>query len=247
MRVSRESHQRHGQAHTGQGLRDLLPWTPTLLGVVALFVLLIVAATRFTPSPAPAAIPPAPTFLPPPVLSPADLASAPAPLPSLPYEPPPSAGPPAPVPTSTVAQPDEGVVPAGVTKKPRPSRTPSRAATTTPAPAPTAGPVRGRYQVLNSYGGSFIGEVLVSNTSARDSGWQVQLRFPAAVGELITAWVEGAPQATLRRSGDSYIWSSGAPVAAGAQVPLRFHFNRSGTGNLPSSCTVNGGSCTGVR
>jgi hypothetical protein len=106
--------------------------------------------------------------------------------------------------------------------------------------------VSGHYRVTDSYPESFIGEVLIANSAGSDRDWRVELRFPAAVGDLVTSWVEGAPQATLRRSGNSYIWSSGAPVSARSQVPLRFHFRRAGSGNLPSFCTVNGAACTGL-
>lgn len=239
MRASQRRHQEHGRAHTGHGLPDLLPWAPTLLGVVALFVLLIVAATRFTSSPAPAALPPAPTFLPPPVLAPAQLPPDPDAVPAGPGSSAAAAS------TSASARPSKQSLPARTTTTPRPA--PSSSRPTTTAPAPTVGPVTGRYRVLDSYPESFIGEVLIANSAGRDSAWRVELRFPAAVGDLVTAWVEGAPQATLRRSGDTYIWSSGAPVPAGSQVPLRFHFSRSGSGNLPTACTVNGGSCAGVR
>jgi len=237
MRATQGRHQENGQAHNGQGLRDLLPWTPTLIGVLALVVLLIIAATRFASSPAPAALPPAATFLPPPVL-------APIPLPPGQALPPLSPAPPAAsVDTAASARPGKQVIPATAPTSPRPSRSSSRPTT---APAPSPGPVSGHYRVMDSYADSFIGEVLVANSSGSDRDWRVELRFPAAVGDLITSWVEGAPQATLRRSGASYIWSSGVPVPAGSQVPLRFHFRSAGSGNLPTACTVNGGACTGL-
>ena len=236
MRASQGRHQENGQAHNGQGLRDLLPWTPTLIGVLALIVLLIVAATRFTSSPAPAALPPAATFLPPPVLAPIPLPPGQA---ALPLSPAPSA---VSVSTSASARPGKSK-PATTPTSPRPARSSSRPSTT---PAPPAGPVSGHYRVMDSYADSFIGEVLVANSAGSDRDWRVELRFPATVGDLVTSWVEGAPQATLSRSGAGYIWSSGVPVPAHSQVPLRFHFSRSGSGNLPSACTVNGSACTGL-
>ncbi|RSM73168.1 hypothetical protein DMB66_03840 [Actinoplanes sp. ATCC 53533] len=236
MRVSQGRHEENGQAHTGLGLRDLLPWTPTVVGVLTLIVLLVVAATRFAASPAPAALPPAPTFLPPPVLAPIPLPPGQA---AVPISPAPSA---ASVSTSASARPDK-TRPATAPTSPRPSRSTSRPTT---APAPPAGPVSGHYRVMDSYADSFIGEVLIANSAGSDRDWRVELRFPAAVGDLVTSWVEGAPQATLRRSGDSYIWSSGVPVPARSEVPLRFHFRRAGSGNLASSCTVNGTACTGL-
>jgi hypothetical protein len=223
MRVSRGEHQERRRALSGPALRDLLPWLPTLLGVCALIALLIIAATSFTSSPEVRAVPPAPPFLPAPAATPTTSPS-------------PTSAPPS-------ARPGSQMRPATATTSPRPARSSSRA-TTAPAPAP--GPVSGRYRVVDSYDNAFIGEVLVANSSGRDSDWRVELRFPPAVGDLITSWVESAPQATLRRSGDSFIWSSGVPVPARGQVALRFHFSRSGSGNLPSACTVNGQGCSGL-
>ena len=223
MRVSRDEHQERRRALSGPALRELLPWLPTLLGVCALIALLIIAATRFASSPEVRAVPPAPPFLPVPAQTPTTSAT--------PVSAPPS------------SRPGPRMRPATATTSPRPARSSSRA-TTAPAPAP--GPVSGRYRVVDSYDNAFIGEVLVANSSGRDSNWRVELRFPPAVGDLITSWVESAPQATLRRSGDSFIWSSGVPVPARGQVALRFHFSRSGSGNLPSACTVNGQGCSGL-
>jgi hypothetical protein len=217
-------------------VRELLPWLPTVAGVGALIVLLIIAATRFTSSPEVSAVPPPQPFLPAPAESPVRTAPAesPAELPAVPGA---SAGTPGASPSVT-----RQVRPATHPTSPRPTR-----ATTAPTTAPTRSPVTGRYRVVDSYADAFIGEVLVANSSGTDRDWRVELRFPPAVGELITSWVESAPQATLRRSGNTYVWTSGAPVAAHAEVALRFHFHRSGSGDLPSSCTVGGSACTGVR
>ncbi|MFY1699513.1 MULTISPECIES: cellulose binding domain-containing protein [unclassified Solwaraspora] len=126
------------------------------------------------------------------------------------------------------------VLPPGVTTAP---------ARTTP-PAPPANPeVIGQYRVLQQFGDAFIAEVLVVNTSRRDRDWTVTLRFPGNVGRLYAAWVEGAPQATLRQSGRDYIFTSGVPVAGNSSVPLRFHFERRGHGSEPQRCAVNGAAC----
>ena len=232
MRVTRGEHQESGRARAGRALRELLPWAPTLLGVCALVALLIFAATRFSSAPHVQAVAPvpAPPILPVPTLTPA---VPPAPTAA-------SATAPAPVSTS----PGRRMRPATMTTSPRPARSSSRA---TIAPVPAPGPLSGRYRVLDSYADAFIGEVLITNSAGRAGDWRVELRFPAGVGELITSWVESAPQATLRRSGDAYVWSSGVPVAAQEQVALRFHFGRTGGGDRPSACTVNGRGCTGLR
>jgi hypothetical protein len=106
--------------------------------------------------------------------------------------------------------------------------------------------VSGRYRVLNSFVDSFIGEVLVSNSSSSPHDWSVRLRFPSNVGNLRTSWVESQPQATLTRSGQTFIWTSTVPVNAGSSVALRFQFDRGGTNSNPDTCTVNGASCFGL-
>jgi hypothetical protein len=209
-----------------------MPWVPVALGVCALVALLIVAAVPFVSSPEPQL--------------------GPAPQPFLPAEPPaqvdpsPSAREPAPARPSSAGVPAEPTQAGSAAGEPTvttaPPRRPSPSRTTPAQPSP----VTGRYRVLDSFDDGFVGEVRISNTSGRDSDWVVRLRFPANVGELITSWVESAPQATLSRAGDRYVWSSGAPVPAHGAVELRFHFARSGTGNLPSACTVNGEACSGL-
>ena len=122
----------------------------------------------------------------------------------------------------------------------RPATAPTSAARTS---RPSVGPVSGRYRVVDSYDDAFIGEVLVTNTSGGNRDWWVELRFPARVEDLITSWVESAPQATLHRSGPAFVWTSRVPVPAGGAVALRFHFSRTGSGDLPSVCTVNEAAC----
>jgi Cellulose binding domain len=127
------------------------------------------------------------------------------------------------------------------------SARPTTHRTTAPAPPPAPATVTGRYLVLNSYQDAFIAEVLVGNVSDRPRNWTVQLDFPGTVGTLVTSWVESAPQATLKRVGTAYRWTAGVPVEAHSSVALRFHFKRSGTGNLPLTCAVNGTACAGVE
>lgn len=98
---------------------------------------------------------------------------------------------------------------------------------------------------MASFHDAFQGEVLVANNDRTARHWTVELRFPENVGRLWTYWVESAPQATLRRSGDWYVFTSTAPLAAGASVPLRFHFERQGRGDIPAECRASGTSCTG--
>ncbi|MCA2217341.1 cellulose-binding protein [Jidongwangia harbinensis] len=198
-----------------------------VLGLLVAGVVLVAAPDRRAATPLP---PPPPPFLPPPSAEfvPAVPAFSDTPSDTVPRPGTSSAGrPPAPEPTATTVRP--------------PSPPPSRGR---PAPTrPPAAPVTGRYRVVQSFADGFIGEVLIVNTTARDRNWTARLAFPGNVGALRTSWVESAPQATLGRDGDAFVWTSGAPVAARSRVALRFHFTRSGSGDRPRQCTVSGSAC----
>ena len=204
-------------------LLDLIFWLPTFAGVAVLVAGLAFIGVRvFGTSDEPVGLLPPPVQQSPPGL--ADPSGAGATDGAAPVE---SSGPAVPTAGPTDSPADRP------TTKTRP-----------PATRPPAGPVTGTYRVLNSYGDAFIAEVLVANSAGRASDWTVTVRFPSTVGRLITSWVESAPQATLTISGQTYTWRSGVPVPAGSSVPLRFHFARSGTGDFPAACTVNGSPCT---
>jgi hypothetical protein len=172
--------------------------------------------------------PPPPPFLP----APSQEAALPAPSreAALPAPSGPSATPAAPPASRTAVPVRTGVRPAP----------PSRAR---PATVPPPVTVTGRYRVVDSFDDGFIGEVLVVNRTDRDRDWTVRLRFPGNVRDLRTSWVESAPQATAGTDGGTFVWASGVPVAAGSSVALRFHFSRSGSGDRPRTCTVNGSAC----
>ncbi|GAB7047825.1 hypothetical protein JCM9534A_29510 [Catenuloplanes indicus JCM 9534] len=101
----------------------------------------------------------------------------------------------------------------------------------------------GTFRVLNSYGDSFIGEVLITNPTTGVRHWSLQIAFEDNVGELRTFWVESAPQATMSRDGALYTFISTVPLSAGASVSLRLHFERTGADAPPRLCHVNGGVC----
>jgi hypothetical protein len=194
------------------------PWVVALIGLGLLAVLLALALpSRREPTTLP---PPPPPFLPVPS------AEAPPAVTTAPTAPP---------------------VSAASSRPPSPERSsarpvaPSRVRPATPPPPEVT--VTGRYRVVDSFGDGFIGEVLVVNATDRDRDWTVRLRFPDNVGALRTSWVEAAPQATLATAGDVFTWSSGVPVGARSRVALRFHFARSGSGDRPLTCTVNGANC----
>jgi hypothetical protein len=104
--------------------------------------------------------------------------------------------------------------------------------------------VAGRYGVENSFGDSFIGQVRLTNPTAQSRSWTAVLAFPANVGSLRAFWIDGQAQPALSQSGRTFTWTSSVPLAAGSTIALKFDFNRSGSGDTPSTCAVNGASCS---
>jgi hypothetical protein len=130
--------------------------------------------------------------------------------------------------------------------RPAGSRTPSQTAGRTDdavavAP-PSASPVSGRYRVVEQFHDGFVGEVLVSNASTTAREWTARLAFPG--GRLGSAWIEGAPQGTARRTDDGFTYHSGEDLAGGASVALRFYVEHAES--RPTSCVVDGGACRGL-
>lgn len=205
-----------------------------MLGVCALISFTIVAIMRLTPwQSEQGALPP-----PPPEFTLPGTASGPqVPVSVLP-------------PQSTSETP---AAPSSATPAVTPSKTPGRKPTTPPRttpPPPDPAPTRvvvtvaGRYSVVNSFGDSFIGQVQLTNTTGAARAWTATLAFPSNVGKLRTAWVDGQPQPSLRQSGRTFTWSSATPLAAGATIQLKFDFDRSGSGETPTTCVVNGARCS---
>ncbi|MFF0319070.1 cellulose binding domain-containing protein [Micromonospora sp. NPDC005252] len=209
------------------------PWIVVCAGLVVMVVLLFVALGAYRgrspavddgPPPAGLPLPQAP-------VTPSDLSSTPLPerAPVLPGLSPRASGPPPSTPA--MSRPP----PVGPTVAP----TSLRPSAGVPPQQPPA--VSGRYRVVQSFDGGFIGEVLIVNASGADHGWTV--RFDFAGGRLVTAWVEGVPQGTLRQSDGSFTYVSGVDVPAGGSVALRFHLERAST--TPRGCTVDGVRCSG--
>ncbi|MET8526757.1 cellulose binding domain-containing protein [Micromonospora sp. NPDC005172] len=208
------------------------PWIVVFAGVVVMVVLLFVALGAYRGrSPAPDdGPPPAGLPLPPVPVSPYELSPTPLPENSalLPGLSPRASGSP---PSTPVMSSPPAVSPTGAAASARPS---TRAPQRPPA-------VSGRYRVVQSFDGGFTGEVLVVNSSGVDRGWTV--RFDFTGGRLVTTWVEGVPQGTVRQVDGGFSYVSGVDVPAGGSVALRFHLERAST--TPRGCTVDGVRCSG--
>ncbi|MEU7650934.1 cellulose binding domain-containing protein [Micromonospora taraxaci] len=141
-----------------------------------------------------------------------------------------------------------GLPPSAVTGSPSPSVAPpvsppgQPVVTRSPTRAPQGQPTfSGRYRVVQSFDGGFIGEVAMVNVSAQSRGWTVRLEFSG--GRFVTAWVEGVPQGTVRQFDNGFTYVSGVDVRPGGSVSLRFHMER--TSSTPRLCTVDGLRCGG--
>ncbi|RAO04038.1 cellulose binding domain-containing protein [Micromonospora noduli] len=208
------------------------PWIVVGAGVVVMVVLLIVALGAYRGrSPAPDGAQPPALPVPSAVVAPSVPTSVPSPAPVLPGISGRASG----LPPSAVGSGSPSADPTVGPIRPTATRSPSRAAPVQPA-------VTGRYRVVQSFDGGFIGEVAMVNTSARSRGWTVRLEFSG--GRLVTAWVEGVPQGTVRQSDDGFTYVSGVEVSPGGSVSLRFHMERASS--TPRECTVDGVRCDGL-
>ncbi|WP_244295272.1 cellulose binding domain-containing protein [Micromonospora orduensis] len=95
---------------------------------------------------------------------------------------------------------------------------------------------------MQSFDGGFIGEVLIVNASGVRRGWTVRFEFSAG-GRLVTTWVEGVPQGTVRQFDGGFTYVSGVDVPPGGSAALRFHLERASV--TPRGCTVDGVRCSG--
>lgn len=202
----------------------MLPWLPTVAGVVILVGLLIFALVSLRPDEPDRALPPAPAGTPPFLGGP-----------SVPDDSPTAEAGPAATPEATLNSPR------------RPSPSPSRSRVIgSPERRPPAPDLTGRYRTVQTFDGGFIGEVLVTNSSSAGRTWTVRLRFPPTIGPMRTFWVESAPQATFKQEGEVFAFTGGVPVGAGSAVALRFQFDRRNAVTTPLTCTVNGTACTAL-
>ncbi|MEU0154466.1 cellulose binding domain-containing protein [Micromonospora fulviviridis] len=208
------------------------PWIIVSIGVIVMVVLLIVALGSVRGRRTFAEAPPAPTMS----------------LPQLPATSPATPGQATRPPTSAAGPVVPGLSPRSTVLPARPTPSPSAGTGTggpsgPPAPPPPAPPVTGRYGVVSSFDGGFIGEVRLVNTTDTAQGWTVRLTFPR--GRLVAAWVSGAEQGSGDFTDGVFTYRSGVALAPGASVALQFHFEQTGT-TRPTSCAVDGAACSGL-
>ncbi|MDG4796750.1 hypothetical protein [Micromonospora sp. WMMD1082] len=225
------------------------PWVVALVGIAVLAVLLVVALLSFRGPERPTAREPGPPMLLPthattdgsaqpggPATAPATSSASATPTrPATPTEsvPPTGSAPP----TASSARPADtsaGLAPSHASGSP-----------SAPAQAPPAGQtgaVSASYRVQDSGDAeSFQAQLVVRNGTDRSSDWQVELRFGGGVTGVRASSGPGV-SVTIRGSG-WYLLSGTGQLGAGAQQSVHLRFTRTGGGEYPAQCTVNGATC----
>ncbi|WP_431883381.1 cellulose binding domain-containing protein [Micromonospora gifhornensis] len=214
------------------------PWVATLVGVAVLALLLVVAMLSFREPEQPAAWSPGPPLVLP------QQESTPTTTPTR------GSGPTAtPTTVPTRSAPTRSAT-SGPSVPPSPNASSARAADEPSASAaPTAKPstfldlggVEATYQVMTSHPGSFQAELVISNDTAGAVGWVVDLRFTS---EVTGVRASSGPGVSVGIKGAGwYVLSGTGQLAAEAQQTVRLRVSRTGGGEYPAQCTVNGSVC----
>ncbi|SCG45203.1 cellulose binding domain-containing protein [Micromonospora coxensis] len=200
------------------------PWIVVLLGVGLLAVLLLFAMLSFRGAEHQAAPEPAPPMY----------------LPRLPATP------------AAVASTDTPLVVAGATRSPSVTPTPSPSVT---SPRPTASPSSSRkagtsgsgrvtaaYRATSSDRDSFAATLTVRNGTGGAQEWEVELLFTGNVKSIRASSSSGLSVRT--RGSGWFVLRGTGPLPAGESAVVSMTFSRSGSGDRPGQCTVNGAACT---
>ncbi|MEH0829598.1 MULTISPECIES: hypothetical protein [unclassified Micromonospora] len=214
------------EARSAPAVLASVPWIVVLLGVGLLAVLLVVALLSFRGPEHQAAPEPAPPMYLPRMPSVTSSATTTADAPVVAVEATPSRK------ASATATPSPRA------SSRRPDATPS-----TRAPAPAgSGRVSAHYQATSSDRDSFSAELTVRNTTGGDREWRVELLFTGNVKSIRASSSSGL---SVRTQGSGWFVLSGtSPLPAGETAVVSLTFGRSGSGDRPGQCTVNGAACT---
>ncbi|WP_406042998.1 cellulose-binding domain-containing protein [Micromonospora sp. NBC_00898] len=201
-----------------------VPWIVVLLGVSLLTVLLLVTLfalrgpERQSTAPAPAP----PIYLP--TMAAETASAAPTDIP--------------PVAVDATASPTDSP---SVTPSPRASSArPSASASATLA-APRTGTLTARYQATASGRDYFEARLTVSNGSARGQDWRAELLFPGNVKSMQAS--SGSGLSVTSQGSGSFVLRGTGPLGAGQNAVVQMRFSRTGSGDQPGQCTVNGAPC----
>ncbi|WP_341716723.1 hypothetical protein QQG74_22420 [Micromonospora sp. FIMYZ51] len=219
------------------------PWVVLLVGVAVLAVLLVVAMLSFRGPERPTAWAPGPPMVlpaPPDATGSVDPSDAAAPTGTVVPTGSPSAVPTAST-TSATASPSARASAGTGSPTPAAGRPP---AATAPAAAPSAtgsGVLTASYRLQSVDGDSFQAELVVRNGTGRSVDWWVDLAFTAEVAGLRAS--SGPGVSVSIKGGGRYLLSGSRSLAAGTQQTVQLRVTRTGGGEYPTQCTVNGAAC----
>jgi hypothetical protein len=142
-----------------------------------------------------------------------------------------------------------GPVPTGASRpvattasRPRPTGTPPTP--TVHATKPITATVAGTYSLDVIWTGRFQASVVLHNSTASQQTWAVLLSYGSGITANVAAWVDGAPSPKVSRTGNSWVFTAGAPLPAGGDQTLRVQFDIADQKAPASvSCAVNGRAC----
>ncbi|MEH0936699.1 hypothetical protein [Micromonospora psammae] len=216
------------EARSAPAILSSTPWIVVLLGVVLLTTLLVVALLSFRGREHEAAPDPAPPMYLPRLPSVTSSATPPADRPPRPAD----AGP------SRTASP-RAVTPTASASSRRPGATPSSRAA---APVGGSGRLTADYRATSSDRDSFSAELSVRNATGGDLDWRVELFFTGNVKGIQASSSSGLSVST--QGSGWFVIRGTSPLRAGRSATVSMTFSRSGGGDRPGQCTVNGAACT---
>ncbi|MCW3844492.1 cellulose binding domain-containing protein [Micromonospora yasonensis] len=222
--------ERPSEAPSGLRMLASVPWIVVLLGVGLLTTLLLVAVFSVREKEhesVPAALDP-PIYLPT-VGVDAGTSAPPTVAPLVP-------GADEPSPTGTTP----GRTPSSRTTSAAPAAAPAASALVAPA-TPQAGTVTARYEATRSDRDWFEARLTVTNGSGRSQSWEVRLYFPGNVKAVQASSASGVSVST--QGGGAFVLSGTRSLPSGEAAVVSLRFTRTGTGEQPGECTVNGANC----
>ncbi|MFC4150420.1 cellulose binding domain-containing protein [Micromonospora mangrovi] len=199
------------------------PWLVVVLGVGLLATLLVFALLSLR-SPQPQAMP------------------EPAPPIYLPLAPPTTSAAPSDAPLVAVDTTGSATSSPSVSPSARPSGSVRPSVSARPASGvPLSGTVTARYQATSSDRTSFTARLTVANGSARAQEWRVELLFTGNVKSIQASSASGV--SVTSQGNGWYVLRGTGPLGSGESAIVEMSFSRTGSGDRPGQCTVNGSDC----
>jgi hypothetical protein len=126
------------------------------------------------------------------------------------------------------------------------TRPPDRPPAAPGGPAAANGQLTAAYRVLPDgvWDAGFQAEVEISNGTGKAQKWRVTLRYPRTVMGLMSSWMDGYPEPTVKLAGDEVRFTGTLAVPPRQTARLRFQFAKQRQGPYaPLECTINDRPC----